>query len=57
MAQTQASSAAQHLDSVSDRTGQPANTTYRCLRTGREAGVFSFDTKSFTVIIITYFTP
>ncbi len=36
LAKTQASSAAQHQGSVSDRPGQPANTTFRCLRAGRE---------------------
>ena len=56
MAQTQASSAAQHLDSVSDRPGQPANMTFRCLRAGRDTGVISFITTSFTIIII-YLTP
>ncbi len=52
LAQTQASSAAQHLDSVSDRPGQPASTTFRSLRAGREPDVMSFNTTSFTIIII-----
>ncbi len=56
LAQAQASSAAQHLGSVSDRPGQPANTTFRCLQARRNPGVISFVTTSFTVIII-YLTP
>ena len=55
MAQTQASSAAKHLDSVSDCSGQPADPTFRYLRAGRDTGVISFITTSFTIII--YLTP
>ena len=52
LAQTQAGSAAQHLGSVSDCPGQPANTTIRCLRASRNPGVISFFTTNFTIIII-----
>jgi hypothetical protein len=48
LAQTQASSAKQHLGRVSDCLGQPANTTFRCLRARRNPAVFSIFTTSFT---------
>ncbi len=56
MAQTQASSAAQHRSRVSDRPGQPANRTLRHLTAGCSPGVICIVTTSFTTIII-YLTP
>ncbi len=59
-AQTQASSAAQHLGCIANCTGQPVNATFRCFRARRNHGVISFVTTAciqlgLLVSLLTYF--